>query len=64
MKATFVSSAFLVLASVAPAIATTYSLADNIVGNAFYSAFDWQRISDPTNGRVYVVLFKISLNIG
>jgi len=64
MKATFVSSAFLALASVAPAIATTYSLADNIVGNAFYSAFDWQRISDPTNGRVYVVLFKISLNIG
>lgn len=29
-----------------------YSLSDNIVGDGFYSAFEWQAISDPTHGRV------------
>ena len=32
----------------------TYSLVDTVIGEDFYSAFEWQAMPDPTNGRVYV----------
>lgn len=42
--------------------AQTYGLTDNWIGSAFWSAFEWQAIADPTNGRVYVpYLFHGSL---
>lgn len=31
-----------------------YTLDDNIVGEGFYSSFNFEAIPDPTNGRVYV----------
>ncbi|KAF8970935.1 glycoside hydrolase family 16 protein [Flammula alnicola] len=56
MKATLFPATVLVfLASFTPALATTYSLTDNIVGSAFYSFFEWENIADPTNGRVNYV---------
>ena len=30
----------------------TYHLEDNVVGGAFFDAFEWQAIEDPTHGRV------------
>ena len=30
----------------------TYSLSDSIVGEGFYSAFNFEAIPDPTDGRV------------
>ncbi|KAF4622600.1 hypothetical protein D9613_009003 [Agrocybe pediades] len=42
------------LGFVVPTLAT-YSLTDNIVGSGFYSAFEWEAIADPTNGRVNYV---------
>ena len=30
----------------------THSLSDNIVGEGFYSAFNFEAIPDPTDGRV------------
>ena len=32
----------------------TYSLVDTVIGEGFYSSFEWQAMPDPTNGRVYV----------
>ena len=32
--------------------AATYSISDTIVGTDFYSAFTFEAIADPTNGRV------------
>jgi len=46
------ASVVLALGFFAPALATTYSLTDNIVGSGFYNAFEWEAIADPTNGRV------------
>jgi len=37
-----------------------YSLVDTVIGSTFYSFFDWEAISDPTNGRVYVNQTRIS----
>ena len=37
----------------------TYSLADTIIGEDFYSSFEWQTIPDPTKGRVYVNQNKV-----
>ncbi|EPQ56434.1 laminarinase [Gloeophyllum trabeum ATCC 11539] len=37
------------------ALGATYSISDNIVGNGFNSAFTYQAIADPTNGRVNYV---------
>lgn len=54
MKASF--SSLLALAAALP-WATAYTLTDNIVGNGFYNSFDWQAISDPTHGYVYVQVF-------
>lgn len=31
-----------------------YTLSDNIVGEGFYSSFNFEAIPDPTDGRVYV----------
>ncbi|KAJ2929630.1 hypothetical protein H1R20_g7464, partial [Candolleomyces eurysporus] len=33
----------------------TYHLRDNVVGGAFFDAFEWQAIEDPTHGRVQYV---------
>ncbi len=33
----------------------TYLIKDDIVGEGFYSAFTFEAIADPTDGRVYVV---------
>lgn len=33
-------------------IGATYSLKEEIVGNAFYSHFDWEAVEDPNHGRV------------
>jgi hypothetical protein len=30
----------------------TYQRSEHIVGNGFYTSFDFQAIGDPTNGRV------------
>ncbi|KAL0957893.1 hypothetical protein HGRIS_000074 [Hohenbuehelia grisea] len=35
--------------------AASYRLSDNIVGNAFANAFDYEAIQDPTHGRVNYV---------
>jgi len=32
----------------------TYMLSENIVGEGFYSSFNFEAIADPTHGRVYV----------
>jgi hypothetical protein len=40
------------MVAISGAMAAKYTLSDNIVGDGFYSAFDWQAISDPTHGRV------------
>lgn len=42
-----------VFASVGP-IGQDWFLTSNIVGPAFYSAFNWEAIVDPTHGRVCV----------
>jgi hypothetical protein len=39
-------------AGISGVMGAKYSLSDNIVGDGFYSAFEWQAISDPTHGRV------------
>lgn len=36
----------------------TYLIKDNIVGDGFYSAFTFEAIADPTDGRVYVIVSK------
>ncbi|EAU84955.2 glycosyl hydrolase family 16 [Coprinopsis cinerea okayama7 len=52
------------LVNLLPAVqAAPYSIAENIVGEGFYSAFDWQAISDPTHGRVRYVDQGTSLNL-
>lgn len=38
----------------------SYTLADNLAGFDFYDAFDWEAITDPSNGRVYVVVIPYS----
>ncbi|KAF6746910.1 glycoside hydrolase family 16 protein [Ephemerocybe angulata] len=50
---TFVSA--ICLASVTGVLAGPYTLSDNIVGPAFFDAFEWQAIGDPTHGRVQYV---------
>lgn len=55
------SYALLSLASFARAGAT-YNLNSNVVGSDFYSAFSFQAIADPTNGRVYVSLLLLNNN--
>jgi hypothetical protein len=57
MKRSFLSGAIVAVATVAPALAATYSLVDKIVGGDFYNAFEWQNIYDPSDGRVYVLNF-------
>jgi hypothetical protein len=44
----------LVLASLSRSVlaGATYSLSDSIVGEGFYSAFNFEAIADPTYGRV------------
>lgn len=37
---------------VGSALAATYSLTDTVIGSDFYNFFEWEAISDPTNGRV------------
>lgn len=48
------SNGGLVLASLAGSVfaGATYSLSDSIVGEGFYSAFNFEAIADPTDGRV------------
>ncbi|KAF5341821.1 hypothetical protein D9611_001175 [Ephemerocybe angulata] len=41
--------------SVTRVLGVTYSLSDNVVGNGFYDAFNWEAIDDPTHGRVKYV---------
>ncbi|KAJ7154022.1 glycoside hydrolase family 16 protein [Mycena crocata] len=41
--------------TVSSALAGTYQMAENIVGDGFYDAFRFQTIGDPTNGRVNYV---------
>jgi hypothetical protein len=50
MHLAILASALVALAS--KTLAATYSIADNVVGNGFYDAFQFQAISDPTHGRV------------
>ena len=47
------------LAQIPAILGATYTLSDTIVGNAFYDAFSWQAISDPTHGRVYGLFTSI-----
>ncbi|KAH6901272.1 endo-beta-glucanase [Coprinopsis sp. MPI-PUGE-AT-0042] len=49
------TSFLLLVGASLPALAATYYMSDNIQGNGFYSAFEWQAISDPTHGRVRYV---------
>jgi hypothetical protein len=49
------------LTQICGVIGATYTLSDNIVGNAFYDAFNWEAISDPTHGRVYVCFTSIPI---
>ncbi|EGN97297.1 glycoside hydrolase family 16 protein [Serpula lacrymans var. lacrymans S7.3] len=50
------SAGALTLASLAgSALAGTYTVSDNIVGDDFYSAFTFEAIADPTDGRVNYV---------
>ncbi|KAG5633600.1 hypothetical protein DXG03_006945, partial [Asterophora parasitica] len=48
-------SAFAILSLVGTALAATYPLSDNIVGDDFYDEFEFQAIDDPTHGRVNYV---------
>ncbi|GLB34452.1 putative glycoside hydrolase family 16 protein [Lyophyllum shimeji] len=50
-----ISPALAVLFLAGPALAASYQLSDSIVGRAFYDAFDFQAIDDPTHGRVNYV---------
>ncbi|TFK63709.1 nucleophile-disabled Lam16a mutant holds Laminariheptaose in A cyclical conformation [Pluteus cervinus] len=43
------------LSSLPGALGATYKRTDNIVGNGFYDAFEFQAIKDPTHGRVNYV---------
>jgi hypothetical protein len=52
MKPSTSSAAILLLFLAGPALSATYHLSDNIVGSAFYNAFSFQNIADPTHGRV------------
>ncbi|EGN97292.1 glycoside hydrolase family 16 protein [Serpula lacrymans var. lacrymans S7.3] len=50
------STGALTVASLAgSALAGTYNVADNIVGNGFYNSFGFEAIADPTAGRVNYV---------
>lgn len=51
----FFAAVITALSSFAPALAHIYSLSNEIVGPGFYSAFVWEAIADPTQGRVYVM---------
>jgi hypothetical protein len=60
------TSFFLLITASLPAFAATYYMSDNIQGNGFYNAFEWQAISDPTHGRVYaclIILDVLHLNL-
>jgi len=50
-----ITAAGLSLALAPAVLAATYALSDNVVGQGFYNAFDWQAIADPTHGRVNYV---------
>lgn len=52
MKPSTSSAAVLLLSLVGPAISATYPLSDTVIGSAFYSAFNFEAIADPTHGRV------------
>ena len=54
MNSVVLLAALFALFSFTPALAATYSLSDEIIGSAFYNAFNWEAIEDPTQGRVYV----------
>jgi hypothetical protein len=49
---TLLPALFAGLASLSPALGTTYSLTDSVIGSQFFSFFTWENIADPTNGRV------------
>jgi hypothetical protein len=52
MKLVVFAAIFFALFSFTPALAAIYSLDEEIVGEDFYTAFDWEAIADPTQGRV------------
>lgn len=54
MKSVIMVAAIFALLSFTPALAGTYLLSDEIIGSDFYTAFNWEAIEDPTQGRVYV----------
>ncbi|KJA15431.1 glycoside hydrolase family 16 protein [Hypholoma sublateritium FD-334 SS-4] len=45
----------LLLTNLSHVLAAPYWITDNIVGNDFYRAFEWENIADPTHGRVNYV---------
>ena len=56
MKSVAFAVVVFALSSFAPALADIYFLSDKIIGPDFYTAFEWEAIKDPTNGRVFVDL--------
>jgi hypothetical protein len=56
MKVTFslAAGAITLLSFTRPVLTATYPLSDAIVGSDFYKAFNFEAISDPSHGRVYV----------
>ncbi|PPQ94921.1 LOW QUALITY PROTEIN: hypothetical protein CVT25_004407 [Psilocybe cyanescens] len=44
-----------VLSSLSYTLGATYFLKENIVGESFYSHFDWEAVADPNHGRVNYV---------
>jgi hypothetical protein len=54
MKVSFSAGAITLLSFTRPVLTATYPLSDAIVGSDFYKAFNFEAISDPSHGRVYV----------
>ncbi|KAF9469590.1 laminarinase [Collybia nuda] len=55
MKSSTSATAIFLFSLVGPAISATYPISDTVIGSAFYSAFNFQAIGDPTHGRVNYV---------
>lgn len=59
----FSTLALPILGLASQALAATYSLSSNVVGNDFYNDFSFEAIGDPTGGRVSVLFFSLSFHV-
>ncbi|PPR05555.1 hypothetical protein CVT24_003294 [Panaeolus cyanescens] len=55
MKSIVSTSLALLASSLTPMLVGAYQLTDQIIGNDFFNAFEWEAIADPTHGRVNYV---------